>query len=520
VSSETPADRPTASSEDPAEARPRRAVEPGDVAGEESAERADHPTPAQPVGQHDEQVDELPHSPSTPVRLRDRLAQRARRAVPGDQPDAEPAAGASTSNKRWTWDLPPTSEHEQPDWSRPAAQQTPTRTGSSAELPESMQQLQAGDPTDLLPRTEALAGPAGTDPAAGAAPTDDFVGDVAPTPDTPLQVHEPKKPATPAANRSANLGKPDRPAKPHRPVGARKTGRGGRGGKELPGRQRFKLLQDLSPKAPRTDVPDQSHLPAEQRTDLAVRVTDLSITYRTSFEKKPTFRQAVVRLGRGQRAVREIKALQNISFEVRTGSSVGIIGRNGAGKSTLMRAMAGILPPTSGTVEVWGRASTLLALGVGFNNSLSGRENIILGGLAAGLPLDEVNERANEIADWTELGDFIDMPMRTYSSGMASRVAFAVAVHMEPDILMIDEGLSTGDAHFKDKASAKMAELRDRARAMFLVSHGLGSIKELCDEAIWIDKGHLMARGEPEEVIDQYLNHLNAKRRSTAFEDL
>jgi ABC-type polysaccharide/polyol phosphate transport system ATPase subunit len=185
-----------------------------------------------------------------------------------------------------------------------------------------------------------------------------------------------------------------------------------------------------------------------------------------------------------------------------------------------MRAMAGILPPTSGTVEVWGRASTLLALGVGFNNSLSGRENIILGGLAAGLPLEEVNERANEIAEWTELGDFIDMPMRTYSSGMASRVAFAVAVHMEPDILMIDEGLSTGDAHFKDKASAKMAELRDKARAMFLVSHGLGSIKELCDEAIWIDKGHLMARGEPEEVIDRYLNHLNAKRRSTAYEDL
>ncbi|MBO0812301.1 MAG: ABC transporter ATP-binding protein [Microlunatus sp.] len=279
-------------------------------------------------------------------------------------------------------------------------------------------------------------------------------------------------------------------------------------------------MQGVGPRAPRLEIPDQSHLPAEQRTDLAVRVTDLSITYRTSFEKKPTLRQAVMRLGRGQRRVREIHALQHISFEVRTGSSVGIIGRNGAGKSTLMRAMAGILPPTSGTVEVWGRASTLLALGVGFNNTLSGRENIILGGLASGLPLDEVQDRANEIADWTELGDFIDMPMRTYSSGMAARVAFAVAVHMEPDILMIDEGLSTGDAHFKEKASAKMSELRDKARAMFLVSHGLGSIKELCDDAIWIDKGRLIARGEPEEVVDKYLTHVNAGRQSSAFEDL
>ena len=125
---------------------------------------------------------------------------------------------------------------------------------------------------------------------------------------------------------------------------------------------------------------------------------------------------------------------------------MGIIGSNGAGKSTLMRAMAGILPPTEGSIEVWGKASTLLALGVGFNKSLSGRENIILGGLASGLSRKEVEERADEVAEWTEIGDFIDMPMRTYSSGMSARVGFSVAVHMKPDILMIDEALSTGDA--------------------------------------------------------------------------
>ena len=253
---------------------------------------------------------------------------------------------------------------------------------------------------------------------------------------------------------------------------------------------------------------------------LAVKVDDLSITYRTTFERKPTLKQALVRFGRGQRAVREVEAIKNVSFDVRTGTAMGIIGSNGAGKSTLMRAMAGILPPTSGSIEVWGRASTLLALGVGFNQNLSGRENIILGGLAAGLSRREVEERAEEVAEWTEIGDFIDMPMRTYSSGMSARVGFSVAVHMKPDILMIDEALSTGDAHFREKANNKMAELRDSARAMFLVSHGLGSIKEMCNEVIWLDRGALMMRGEPDEVVKAYLKFVKVKKRESAMEDI
>jgi len=253
---------------------------------------------------------------------------------------------------------------------------------------------------------------------------------------------------------------------------------------------------------------------------LAVKVDDLSITYRTTFERRPTLKQALVRFGRGQRAVREVEAIKHISFEVRTGTAMGIIGSNGAGKSTLMRAMAGILPPTSGSIEVWGRASTLLALGVGFNKNLSGRENIILGGLAAGLSRREVEDRADEVAEWTELGDFIDMPMRTYSSGMSARVEFSVAVHMKPDILMIDEALSTGDAHFREKANNKMAELRDSARAMFLVSHGLGSIKEMCNEAIWLDKGKLMMQGEPDRVVKAYLKYVKVKKRESAMEDI
>ena len=253
---------------------------------------------------------------------------------------------------------------------------------------------------------------------------------------------------------------------------------------------------------------------------LAVKVNDVSITYRTTFERKPTLKQALVRFGRGQRAVKEVKAIKNVSFDVRNGTSMGIIGSNGAGKSTLLRAMAGILPPTSGSIEVWGRASTLLALGVGFNHSLSGRENIILGGLAAGLSRREVEERAAEVAEWTELGDFIEMPMRTYSSGMTARVGFSVAVHMKPDILMIDEALSTGDAHFREKATAKMAELRESARAMFLVSHGLGSIKEMCNEAMWLDRGKLMMRGEPAEVVNAYMKFVKVKKSESAVEDM
>lgn len=253
--------------------------------------------------------------------------------------------------------------------------------------------------------------------------------------------------------------------------------------------------------------------------ELAVRVRDLAITYRTTFEKKPTLRQALTRFGRGQRAVKEIEALHDLSFDVTRGTAMGIIGANGAGKSTLMRAMAGTLPPTRGTVEIWGHASTLLALGVGFNNQLSGRENIILGGLASGWSRQQVVDRADQIAEWTELGDFIDMPMRSYSSGMYSRLAFSVAVHMEPDILMIDEALSTGDAHFRAKATAKMQELRSQASAMFLVSHGMNSIKEMCNEVMWIDHGRLMERGDPKTVIQAYLKHQKVKRSGSATDD-
>jgi ABC-type polysaccharide/polyol phosphate transport system ATPase subunit len=255
--------------------------------------------------------------------------------------------------------------------------------------------------------------------------------------------------------------------------------------------------------------------------DLAVKVDNLHVTYKTSYEKAPTFRSTLVRLGRRQRLVREVEALKGLSFEVDHGTVMGVVGANGAGKSTLMRTLAGILPPTEGRIEVHGRVNTLLALGIGFNRTLSGRENVVLGGLAAGLTRAEVEARSAEIAAWAELDDVMDLPMKTYSSGMFGRLAFSVAVHMDPDILLIDEALSTGDARFKAKSFQKMRELCDQARTLFLVSHSLGSIKELCNEAIWLNEGKLERRGDPAEVCDAYTTFLKvSKNAATTLEDV
>ena len=253
---------------------------------------------------------------------------------------------------------------------------------------------------------------------------------------------------------------------------------------------------------------------------LAVKVEDLSVVYRTAIDRRPTFGTRVRRLGRRQRTYREIQAVRDVSFEVRSGTVLGIVGANGAGKSTLVRTVAGILPPTRGRIEVHGRVSTLLALGVGFNSRLTGRENVVLGGLAAGLSRERVLERYEQIAEFAELGDHMDMPMRTYSSGMYGRLGFSVAVNMEPDILLVDEALSTGDARFKRKSFQKMEELVAQARTIFLVSHALGSIRSLCDEVIWMHQGQMVQRGPAAEVVAAYTRYLEVGETPTSDEDV
>ena len=261
-----------------------------------------------------------------------------------------------------------------------------------------------------------------------------------------------------------------------------------------------------------------SSLSVSERT--AISVEDVSVTYRTSFEKAPTLRSTMLRLGRRERVVREVQAVRNVTFDVPHGTVLGVVGANGAGKSTLVRTIAGILPPNDGRIEVHGRVSTLLALGVGFNRKLSGRENVVLGGLAAGIKREHLAEKYDDIVAFAELEDFIDMPMRTYSSGMYGRLAFSVAVNMDPDILLIDEALSAGDARFRRKSAEKMRELCGEDRTVILVSHALGTIKELADQAIWMHKGQLRMWDDPETVIDAYTEFLEVKQDAVTLEDV
>ena len=256
--------------------------------------------------------------------------------------------------------------------------------------------------------------------------------------------------------------------------------------------------------------------------ELAIRIEDLSITYKINIESKKTLKNALMRASKGQRVrTKTVNAISNLSLDIPHGSVVGIVGANGAGKSTLMRSIAGILPPTQGRITVDGKISTLLALGVGFNPALSGRDNIILGGLASGMSRNEIEAQTDAIAEFADLPEgFIDMPVRTYSAGMYGRVAFSVAVNLTPDILLLDEALSAGDAAFKEKSFNRMRELCKEARTILIVSHALSSINELCDTAVWINKGKMLAHGKPEVITERYLEFLNAGKLPSAYEDL
>ncbi len=199
-----------------------------------------------------------------------------------------------------------------------------------------------------------------------------------------------------------------------------------------------------------------------------------------------------------------ISALHDVSLTVPRGRTVGLVGRNGSGKSTLLKLVTGIYQPTSGTVEVNGRISALLELGAGFHPDFSGRENIVVNGIILGMSRREIRDRMEEIIAFSELGDFIDQPVRTYSSGMYARLAFSVATHVDPDILIIDEILSVGDEHFGRKSTAKMEEFHRAGKTTLLVTHDTGTLEARCDEAAWLDGGRLRAYGDPAYVVSEY----------------
>ena len=242
----------------------------------------------------------------------------------------------------------------------------------------------------------------------------------------------------------------------------------------------------------------------------AIVLTDVSKSFRKSTIRREytTLKSELVRwLRRGKRPelpTSSIHALRNVSLTVPKGKTFGLVGRNGSGKSTLLKLVTGIYSPTSGTVEVHGRISALLELGAGFHPDFSGRENIHVNGIILGMSRKEIRARAEEIIEFSELGDFIDEPVRTYSSGMYARLAFAVATHVDPEILIIDEILSVGDEHFSRKSTAKMEEFRRAGKTILLVTHDLGTLQRRCDLAAWLDAGELKAAGDPVEVVNAY----------------
>jgi lipopolysaccharide transport system ATP-binding protein len=227
-----------------------------------------------------------------------------------------------------------------------------------------------------------------------------------------------------------------------------------------------------------------------------------------------TFKSELVRLLTFQRRLVEpstlIEALKGVDLRIPRGATVGIIGRNGSGKSTLLKLMTGIYAPSSGNIAVDGRISALLELGAGFHPDFTGRENILINGIILGMARNDIKARVPEIIDYAELGDFIDEPVRTYSSGMFMRLAFAVATHVEPDILIIDEILSVGDEHFARKSLARMNEFRQSGKTIVLVTHDLGTVANWCTLAAWIDGGRIRMFGPSAEVVNEYRRAVSA----------
>ena len=241
----------------------------------------------------------------------------------------------------------------------------------------------------------------------------------------------------------------------------------------------------------------------------AIQLTDVSKIYQR-YNRRRQFATLKSALLSGS-LIRDLKpddvfpAVKNVSFSVPTGRTLGVIGRNGSGKSTLLKLVAGITKPSSGTVVVNGRISALIELGAGFHPEISGRENVFINGIMLGLTKKEVARRFDEIVEFAELEEFIDAPVKTYSSGMYMRLGFAVAIHVDPDVLLVDEVLAVGDEGFTHKCLDKFGEFKRRNKTILLVTHSLGLVERFCDEALWLDHGEKRAQGDPKRVIGAYM---------------
>lgn len=251
-------------------------------------------------------------------------------------------------------------------------------------------------------------------------------------------------------------------------------------------------------------------------------MTEIAISLKNVSKKYPIYDSPFQRLKeavlRGKRRYhREFWALRNVNLEIPRGVTLGILGQNGSGKTTILQLMAGIMAPTSGEVAIQGRISTILELGAGFNPDFTGRENAFLSGIILGLFPAEIKEKMEEIIAFAEIGEFIDQPVKTYSSGMYVRLAFGVAVTLDPDILLIDEILAVGDAYFQHKCIRKIRDFQERGKTMVYVTHDIESITNICHQAIILDYSHLLAQGEPGEIVKQYMALIDGREKESAL---
>lgn len=271
----------------------------------------------------------------------------------------------------------------------------------------------------------------------------------------------------------------------------------------------FEVDEDELDNTPVVEIPDER---------LSLLVNDLHVSYRVFGAKKVGHGPGrdwgvlgrLVRRGAKQPPVREVKAVKGISFAARHGEAIGIIGINGSGKSTLLRAIAGLIPPVAGSVHVAGNPA-LLGVNAVLMKDLTGERNIMIGALALGLSKKEVNQKFQDIVDFAEIGDFVNLPMKSYSSGMGARLRFSISASAIPDILMIDEALATGDAAFRAKSKAKMDEVREAAGTVFLVSHSLATIQSMCTRVLWVHEGQLVMDGETKEVCAAYKKYTDSR---------
>ena len=235
-----------------------------------------------------------------------------------------------------------------------------------------------------------------------------------------------------------------------------------------------------------------------------IKAEHISMRFRLSADRISSMKEYVVRLITGRLKFKEFLALQDISFSVQKGEVLGIIGHNGAGKSTLLKVISGILKPSEGFVTVHGNIVPMLELGSGFDYDMTGRENIFLNGAILGYSKKFLESKCQEIIDFSELGEFIEEPLRNYSSGMMMRLAFSIATVVEPEILIVDEILAVGDADFQAKSKKRMMELMSGGTTVLMVSHTMSQIRELCDKVLWIEHGQMQGFGETKELCDAY----------------